>query len=111
MNCMGNFYDTFHLFPQSVVSMDGDKLVHVQRWDGKETNFVREIKDDKMVMVSKVKNGPESLLCHRYYDRVLVSLPKYRSMIASKNSPITFCSSMVNYKTCDICHMRIPLQC
>uniref|UniRef100_A0A2D4PL62 Cytosolic fatty-acid binding proteins domain-containing protein n=1 Tax=Micrurus surinamensis TaxID=129470 RepID=A0A2D4PL62_MICSU len=35
---------------KSVVSMDGDKLVHVQRWDGKETNFVREIKDDKMVM-------------------------------------------------------------
>lgn len=53
MNCLGNFYDTFHLSPQSVVSMDGDKLVHVQRWDGKETNFVREIKDDKMVMVSK----------------------------------------------------------
>lgn len=38
---------------QSVVSLDGDKLVHVQKWDGKETNFVREIKDGKMVMVSK----------------------------------------------------------
>uniref|UniRef100_A0A803T8B5 Fatty acid binding protein 7 n=1 Tax=Anolis carolinensis TaxID=28377 RepID=A0A803T8B5_ANOCA len=35
---------------KSVVSMDGDKLVHVQKWDGKETNFVREIKDGKMVM-------------------------------------------------------------
>uniref|UniRef100_A0A8C5SGZ1 Fatty acid binding protein 7 n=1 Tax=Laticauda laticaudata TaxID=8630 RepID=A0A8C5SGZ1_LATLA len=35
---------------KSLVSMDGDKLVHIQRWDGKETNFVREIKDDKMVM-------------------------------------------------------------
>lgn len=31
--------------------MDGDQLVHVQKWDGKETTFVREIKDGKMVMV------------------------------------------------------------
>uniref|UniRef100_A0A8D0BTD5 Lipocalin/cytosolic fatty-acid binding domain-containing protein n=1 Tax=Salvator merianae TaxID=96440 RepID=A0A8D0BTD5_SALMN len=38
------------LYPQSVVTMDGDKLVHVQKWDGKETTFVREIKDGKMVM-------------------------------------------------------------
>lgn len=37
---------------KSVVSLDGDKLVHVQKWDDKETNFVREIKDGKMVMVS-----------------------------------------------------------
>ncbi|KAF7254310.1 Fatty acid-binding protein, brain [Varanus komodoensis] len=35
---------------RSVVTMDGDKLVHVQKWDGKETSFVREIKDGKMVM-------------------------------------------------------------
>lgn len=40
------------LISQSVVTLDGDKLVHVQKWDGKETNFVREIKDGKMVMVS-----------------------------------------------------------
>lgn len=41
------------VFPsiQSTVSMDGDKLVHVQKWDGKETKFVRELKDGKMVMV------------------------------------------------------------
>lgn len=31
--------------------MEGDKLVQVQKWDGKETKFVREIKDGKMVMV------------------------------------------------------------
>ncbi|XP_058163336.1 fatty acid-binding protein, brain isoform X2 [Dasypus novemcinctus] len=35
---------------KSVISLDGDKLIHVQKWDGKETNFVREIKDGKMVM-------------------------------------------------------------
>lgn len=36
---------------QSTVTLDGDKLVHVQKWDGKETKFVREIKDGKLVMV------------------------------------------------------------
>ncbi|KAG7327964.1 hypothetical protein KOW79_007908 [Hemibagrus wyckioides] len=35
---------------KSTVSLDGDKLVHVQKWDGKETKFVREIKDGKMIM-------------------------------------------------------------
>lgn len=34
------------------MTMEGDKLVHVQKWDGKETKFVREIKDGKLVMVS-----------------------------------------------------------
>lgn len=43
----------FCWWSQSVVSLDGDKLVHVQKWDGKETNFVREIKDGKMIMVSR----------------------------------------------------------
>ncbi|TWW53874.1 Fatty acid-binding protein, brain [Takifugu flavidus] len=36
---------------KSTVSLEGDKLVHVQKWEGKETTFVREIKDGKMVMV------------------------------------------------------------
>uniref|UniRef100_A0A8C5WDA3 Fatty acid binding protein 7 n=1 Tax=Leptobrachium leishanense TaxID=445787 RepID=A0A8C5WDA3_9ANUR len=35
---------------KSIVTLDGDKLVHVQKWDDKETKFVREIKDEKMVM-------------------------------------------------------------
>ncbi|XP_041108144.1 fatty acid binding protein 7, brain, b [Polyodon spathula] len=35
---------------KSTVTQDGDKLVHVQKWDGKETKFIREIKDGKMVM-------------------------------------------------------------
>ncbi|XP_029705135.1 fatty acid-binding protein, brain-like isoform X10 [Takifugu rubripes] len=38
---------------KSTVSLEGDKLVHVQKWDGKETTFVREIKDGKMVMIIK----------------------------------------------------------
>uniref|UniRef100_A0AAQ6IJM9 Fatty acid binding protein 7, brain, a n=1 Tax=Anabas testudineus TaxID=64144 RepID=A0AAQ6IJM9_ANATE len=35
---------------QSTFSMEGDKFVHTQKWDGKETKLVREIKDGKMVM-------------------------------------------------------------
>ncbi|XP_041831080.1 fatty acid-binding protein, brain-like [Melanotaenia boesemani] len=35
---------------KSTVTLEGDKLVHVQKWDGKETKIVREIKDDKMVI-------------------------------------------------------------
>ncbi|XP_078504581.1 fatty acid-binding protein, brain-like [Lissotriton helveticus] len=35
---------------KTVLKMDGAKLIHTQKWDGKETNFVREIKDGKMVM-------------------------------------------------------------
>uniref|UniRef100_A0A3Q3W699 Cellular retinoic acid-binding protein 1 n=1 Tax=Mola mola TaxID=94237 RepID=A0A3Q3W699_MOLML len=36
---------------KSTFTMEGDKLVQVQKWDGKETKFVREIKDGKMVMM------------------------------------------------------------
>ncbi|XP_051951971.1 fatty acid-binding protein, brain-like [Xyrauchen texanus] len=35
---------------KSTMVMNGDQLIHVQKWNGKETTFVREIKDGKMVM-------------------------------------------------------------
>ncbi|XP_061699536.1 fatty acid binding protein 7, brain, a [Syngnathoides biaculeatus] len=35
---------------KSTFNMEGDKFVHVQKWDGKESKFTREIKDGKMVM-------------------------------------------------------------
>ncbi|XP_048064250.1 fatty acid-binding protein, brain-like [Megalobrama amblycephala] len=31
---------------KSIVTLEGESLVHVQRWDDKETKIVREIKDD-----------------------------------------------------------------
>ncbi|XP_034419263.1 fatty acid binding protein 7, brain, a [Cyclopterus lumpus] len=34
---------------KSIFTMEGDTLVQVQKWDGKETKFVREIKDGKLV--------------------------------------------------------------
>ncbi|KAJ8270737.1 hypothetical protein GJAV_G00118670 [Gymnothorax javanicus] len=50
---------------KSVISMEGDKLVHVQKWDGKETKFVREIQDGKMVM----KLTFEGILAVRTYEK------------------------------------------
>ncbi|XP_043929775.1 fatty acid-binding protein, brain [Protopterus annectens] len=35
---------------KSTVTVDGDKLVHVQKWDDKQTTFTREVQDGKMVM-------------------------------------------------------------
>ncbi|XP_075873849.1 fatty acid-binding protein, brain-like [Nelusetta ayraudi] len=35
---------------KSTFTMEGDKLVQVQKWDSKESRFVREIKNGKMVM-------------------------------------------------------------
>lgn len=49
-NCEGSA-----LSPQSLVKLDGGKLVHVQKWDGKETSLVRELKDGKLILVSKYK--------------------------------------------------------
>ncbi|XP_003479784.1 fatty acid-binding protein, brain [Cavia porcellus] len=51
---------------KSVVSLDGGKLVHIQKWDGKETKFVREIKDDKMVMTLTFGD----VVCVRQYEKV-----------------------------------------
>ncbi|XP_054469275.1 fatty acid binding protein 7, brain, a [Anoplopoma fimbria] len=34
---------------KSIFTMEGDTLVQVQKWDGKETKFVREMKDGKLV--------------------------------------------------------------
>ncbi|XP_037683836.1 fatty acid-binding protein, heart [Choloepus didactylus] len=35
---------------KSIVTLDGGKLVHVQKWDGKETTLVRELKDGKLIL-------------------------------------------------------------
>ena len=47
---------------QSTFTMEGDKFMHVQKWDGKETKFVRELKDGKMVMV-RLNNASEVFAC------------------------------------------------
>nr|AOW69612.1 heart-type fatty acid-binding protein [Lateolabrax japonicus] len=35
---------------KSVVNIDGGKMVHVQKWDGKETSLVREVKDNALTL-------------------------------------------------------------
>ncbi|XP_023796726.1 fatty acid-binding protein, heart [Cyanistes caeruleus] len=42
--------------PQSVVTLDGGKLVHVQKWEGKETSLVRELKDGKLILTLTMGN-------------------------------------------------------
>ncbi len=40
-----------------MVTLDGGKLVHVQKWDGKETTLVREVNDNSLTLVSIVCNA------------------------------------------------------
>jgi len=35
---------------KSTLTLDGGKLVHLQKWDGKQTKLVREIKDGNMIL-------------------------------------------------------------
>ena len=35
---------------QSTVTLDGGKLVHVQKWNGQETMLVRELVDGKLIL-------------------------------------------------------------
>ncbi|KAJ7418591.1 fatty acid binding protein 3 [Pitangus sulphuratus] len=45
--------------------MDGGKLVHVQKWDGKETTLVRELKDGKLILTLTIGN----VVCTRTYEK------------------------------------------
>lgn len=47
-----------YFFFQSVISLKGGQLVQVQKWDGKETTIVREIKGSNMIMVRVLLNEP-----------------------------------------------------
>ncbi|XP_048848714.1 fatty acid-binding protein, heart [Brienomyrus brachyistius] len=35
---------------KSVVTLDGDKMVHIQKWDGKETTLVREVSEKSLTL-------------------------------------------------------------
>lgn len=49
------------LFPQSIVTLDGGKLVHVQKWNGQETTLVRELSDGKLILVRGATTMPSSV--------------------------------------------------
>ncbi|KAF7242346.1 Fatty acid-binding protein, heart [Varanus komodoensis] len=50
---------------KSVVTLEGGKLVHVQKWDGKETTLVRELKDGKLILTLTMGN----VVCTRTYQK------------------------------------------
>ncbi|KAJ7304215.1 hypothetical protein JRQ81_011750 [Phrynocephalus forsythii] len=50
---------------KSLVTLDGGKLVHVQKWDGKETSLVRELKDGKLILTLTMGK----VVCTRTYQK------------------------------------------
>uniref|UniRef100_A0A670JLX1 Fatty acid binding protein 3 n=1 Tax=Podarcis muralis TaxID=64176 RepID=A0A670JLX1_PODMU len=50
---------------KSLVTLDGGKLLHVQKWDGKETSLVRELKDGKLILTLTMG----TVVCTRTYQK------------------------------------------
>uniref|UniRef100_UPI00358E9CBC fatty acid-binding protein, heart-like n=1 Tax=Myxine glutinosa TaxID=7769 RepID=UPI00358E9CBC len=50
---------------KSLVTIENGKLVHLQKWDGKETTLVREPKDDKFILTCTMGN----VVCTRTYEK------------------------------------------
>ncbi|XP_070620319.1 fatty acid-binding protein, heart [Erythrolamprus reginae] len=50
---------------KSIVTLDGGKLVHIQKWNGKETSLVREIKDGKLILTLTMGD----VVCTRTYHK------------------------------------------
>ncbi|XP_056620326.1 fatty acid binding protein 7, brain, b [Triplophysa dalaica] len=50
---------------KSIVVMDGDRFVQVQKWNGKETTYAREMKDGKMI----AKLTCEGVVAVRSYEK------------------------------------------
>ncbi|ELK27760.1 PREDICTED: fatty acid-binding protein, heart [Myotis davidii] len=50
---------------KSTVTLDGGKLVHVQKWDGQETKLVRELVDGKLILTLTHGN----VVCTRTYEK------------------------------------------
>lgn len=38
---------------QSLVTIEGNKLIHIQKWEGKETSLVREVNGNSLTLVSR----------------------------------------------------------
>lgn len=45
-------YIFFFYCLQSIVTIEDGKLVHIQRWDGRETSLVREVNGNALTLVS-----------------------------------------------------------
>ncbi|XP_073318958.1 fatty acid-binding protein, heart [Pagrus major] len=50
---------------KSLVTVDDGKLVHIQKWDGKETSLVREVNGNALTLTLKLGE----VVCTRHYER------------------------------------------
>ncbi|XP_025235405.1 fatty acid-binding protein, heart isoform X1 [Theropithecus gelada] len=50
---------------KSIVTLDGGKLIHLQKWDGQETILVRELIDGKLILT--LTHG--TAVCTRTYEK------------------------------------------
>ncbi|KAM9340085.1 fatty acid-binding protein, heart [Symphorus nematophorus] len=50
---------------KSIVTLEDGKLVHIQRWDGKETSLVREVNGSSLVLTLTLGN----VVCKRNYEK------------------------------------------
>ncbi|XP_008420073.1 fatty acid-binding protein, heart [Poecilia reticulata] len=50
---------------KSLVTVEDGKLVHVQKWDGKETSLVREVDGNKLTLTLKIGE----VVCTRRYEK------------------------------------------
>ncbi|CAK6949511.1 fatty acid-binding protein%2C heart [Scomber scombrus] len=50
---------------KSLVTIDGGKMVHVQKWDGKETSLVRDVSGNALTLTLTMGN----VVCTRRYEK------------------------------------------
>lgn len=68
------------LFPQSIVTLDGGKLIHVQKWDGQETKLVRELVNGKLILVRRKTSEP--------FPVVTTAAPSAKHVVKSQGLPL-----------------------
>ncbi|XP_008288713.1 fatty acid-binding protein, heart [Stegastes partitus] len=50
---------------KSIVTVDSGKMVHIQRWDGKETSLVREVSGNALTLTLTMGD----VVCTRHYEK------------------------------------------
>ncbi|KAJ3608988.1 hypothetical protein NHX12_023516 [Muraenolepis orangiensis] len=50
---------------KSLITVEGNKMVHIQKWEGKETSLVREVTDDTLLLTLTM----EDVVSTRHYSK------------------------------------------
>ncbi|XP_053470169.1 fatty acid-binding protein, brain [Ictalurus furcatus] len=50
---------------KTIITLDGDKLIQVQKWDSKEATAVREIQDGKLIMTLTCDEVTAVIICEK----------------------------------------------